>query len=165
MGHIYIRGEGDIHITNIFRHTDLHIAFRTNNTIQYLLKKKIPDSDKFSSSGVYRLMCPECGKAYVGQTGRRFSLRYNEHRRAFYKNSPSSSFAQHLLDETHPFGPINDIMQVLHHQRKCPHLNTMERFDIYTEYTAGSHLNDEHTISPNKIFDSLIKPSSQQTPP
>jgi hypothetical protein len=77
-----------------------------------------------------------------------------------HKNSSSSSFAQHLLDEAHPFGPIHDIMQVLHHCKKGPHLNTMEKFHIYTKYINGSHLNDEHTIFPNKIFDSLIKPGS-----
>jgi serine/threonine protein phosphatase PrpC len=57
------------HITNIFRHTDIQIAFRTNNTIQNLLTHRNPNPDKFSSSGVYKLTCPECGKAYVGQTG------------------------------------------------------------------------------------------------
>jgi hypothetical protein len=36
----------------------------------------------------------------------------------------------------------------------------MEKFYIYAEYTDRSHLNDEHTIFPNKIFDSLIKPGS-----
>jgi hypothetical protein len=91
--------------------------------------------------------------AYVGQTGRQFSQRYKEHKRAFYKNNPSSSsFAQHLLEESHPFGPIHDVMQILH-----PHLNTMEKFHTYAEYLNGSHLNDEHTTFPNKIFDSILK--------
>jgi hypothetical protein len=68
--------------------------------------------------------------------------RSKEHRRAFYSNTPSFSFAQHLLDEGHPFGPIHEIMQVLHHQSKGPHLNTMEKFYIFAEYTDRSHLND-----------------------
>ena len=33
------------------------IAFRTNNTIEKLLKQRIPISDKFISSGVYKLTC------------------------------------------------------------------------------------------------------------
>jgi hypothetical protein len=151
------------HITNIFRHTDIQIAFRANNTIQHLLTWRKPNPNQFSSSGVYRLTCPECNTAYVRQTRKCFSLRYNEHKYTFY-NSPSSSFAQHL-DEAHPFGPIHDIMKILHHRKKGPHLNTMVKFDIYTEYINGSHLNDEHTIFPNKIFDSLIKPGSSRTPP
>jgi hypothetical protein len=93
----------------------------------------------------------------MGQTGRQFSLRYNKHRRAFYNNSHSSSFAQHLHEEAHSFGPINSIMQVLHHQSKGTHLNTIERFYIHTEYTAGNHLNDDYTNFANKIFHTLIK--------
>jgi hypothetical protein len=146
------------HITNAFRHTDLKIAFRTNNTIHNLLKQKNPAPVKYSLSGVYKLTCPDCNKAYMGQTGRQFSLRYNERKRAFYNNSQSSSFAQHLHEKTHSFGPINSIMQVLHHQRKGTHLNATERFYIHTEYAAVNHLNDDHTIFPNKIFDTLIKP-------
>jgi hypothetical protein len=100
----------------------------------------------------------------VGQTRRRFSICYNEHRRAFHKNSQSSGFAQHLHEKAHSFGPINSIMQVLHHQKKGTHLNTIERFCIHKEHAAGNHLNDDHTIFPNKIFDTLIKPK-QPLPP
>jgi len=94
-----------LHITNIFKHTDLRIAFRTKNTIQNLLKQKNPFLDKFSSSGVYKLTCPHCHKAYIGQTGRRFFTRYNEHKSAFYSNRHTSDFAQHLHDNSHPLWP------------------------------------------------------------
>jgi len=74
-----------------FKHTDIRIAFRTANTIQNLLEHKDPFPGKFLSSGVYTLTCPDCNKAYVGQTGRRFSINYNEHRIAFHNNSQSPS--------------------------------------------------------------------------
>jgi hypothetical protein len=157
-------GKETLHITNAFRHSDLRIAFRTTNTIENLLKQRNLSSDQFSSSGVYKLTCPDCHKAYVGQTGRRFYTRYNEHKSAFYHNRRTSNFAQHLHDNSHPFGPINDIMQVLHHQRKGAHLNTIERFNIHIEHTAGNHLNDEHTIFPNKVFDTLLKLYTPHTP-
>ena len=111
--------------------------------------------------GAYKLACPDCNKAYVGQTSRRFSIRYNKHRRAFHNNSQSSSFAQHF---THSFGLINNIMQILHHQKKGTHLNTIERFYIHKEHAACNHLIDEQSIFPNKIFDTLIKPI-QPLPP
>jgi chromosome condensin MukBEF complex kleisin-like MukF subunit len=76
-----------MYITNAFKHTDLKIAFRTNSTIENWLKQRNRLSDKFSSSGVYKLTCPDCHKTYVGQTGRRFYIRYNEHKSAFYHNS------------------------------------------------------------------------------
>jgi hypothetical protein len=97
----------------------------------------------------------------VGQTGKRFYTRYNEHKSAFYHNSRTSKFAQHLHDKSYSFGHINDVMQVLHHQKKRAHLNTIENFHMHA---AGTHLNDDHTIFPNKIFDSLIKLNSPYTP-
>jgi hypothetical protein len=62
-------GKETHHIINIFRHTDIQIAVRNNNTIQHLLTWRKPNPNQFSSSGVYKLTCPECNKAYVGQTG------------------------------------------------------------------------------------------------
>jgi hypothetical protein len=56
------------------------------------------------------------------------------------------------------------MMQVLHHQKKGTHLNTIERFYIHKEHAAGNHLNDEQSVFPNKIFDAPIKPI-QSLPP
>jgi hypothetical protein len=69
-----------------------------------------------------------------------------------------------LHDKSHTFGPINDIMQVLHNQKKGTHLNTIEKFHVHIEHAAGNHLNDDHTIFPNNIFDFLIK-TNTPTPP
>jgi hypothetical protein len=156
-------GKETLNITNAFKHTTPKIAFRTNNTVENLLKQRIPISDKFTSSGVYKLTCPDCHNTYVGQTDRRFYTRYNEHKSAFHYNSRTSNFAKHLHDNLYSFGPINYIMQVLHHQRKGAHLNAIERFHIHIVHAAGTHLNDDHTIFPNKIFDALIKLNTPHT--
>jgi len=86
-----------------------------------------------------------------------FTKRYNEHKRAFRNNSHSSKFAQHLNEHTNSFGAINDIMQILHYQKKGPNLNTRERFYIHTKATSNNHLNDNQTIYPNRIFDTIPK--------
>jgi len=70
-------------ITNLFRKTNLKIAFRTNNTFKSLLRHKQQVPDIYTQSRVYKLMCPDCKKAYVGQTGRGFQVRFNEHKNAF----------------------------------------------------------------------------------
>jgi len=151
-------GKETLYITSVFKHTGLKIAFRKNNTTENLLKQRDLIPDKFSSSGVYKLT--DCHKAYVGQTERQFYTHYKEHRSAFYHNGRTSNFAQLLQDNAHSFGPIDNVMQVLHHQKKGTHLNTIERFHIHIEHTAGNHLNNDHTIFPNRIFDTLIKPST-----
>ena len=83
--------------------------------------------DKYTQSGVYRLTCPDCNKAYVGQIGRNFLARYIEHRLASRNNSHTSKFAQHLLEQAHSFNTIDNTMQILHYQKKSAHLNTVER--------------------------------------
>jgi len=49
------------------------------------------------------------------------------------------------------------MMQVLQ-QNKGAHLNTVEKYYIYTEYTKDNHLNDNQTIFPNNIFDTILNP-------
>jgi len=56
-------GKETLYITYAFKRTDLKIAFWTNNTIENLLRQRNPIPDKFSSSGVYKLTCPDCHKA------------------------------------------------------------------------------------------------------
>jgi hypothetical protein len=134
----------------------MKIAFRTNNTIQKLLIHKQHRTDIHSQSGVYKLTCPDCGKAYVGQTGRNFTTRFKEHKNAFRTGNLSSNFSKHLIEHQHSFGSIQNTMQILRLHNKGTHLNTTERFYTYTEYN-NNHLNDESTIFPNKIFDTLLR--------
>ena len=126
------------YITNVFRQTDLKIAFRTNHTIGNLLRHKNPTPDKFSLSGVYKLTCPDCNKAYIRQTRRRLSICYDEHKKAFHNNSHTSSFVQHFHEEAHSLGPTENVMQVLHHHKKEAHLNTVEGFYIHAECIANT---------------------------
>jgi len=132
-------GKETFYITNLFRKTELKIAFRTTNTIGKLLSHKNPNPNKFSLLGVYELTCPDCNKAYVGQTGRHFATRFKEHEKAFQNNSHTSSFAKHLNEEAHSFGPMNSIMQILHcHKKRIP--SNSEIHDINTRNNYNLHL-------------------------
>jgi hypothetical protein len=58
------------YITNIFKHSDIKIAFRTNSSLlNNLTTHTHTHKDQHSSSGIYKLICPDCNKAYIGQTG------------------------------------------------------------------------------------------------
>ena len=56
------------YITKIVKRANINIAYRTNITIQDNLSPKIHNRDKFSATAVYKLTCPDCSKAYIGQT-------------------------------------------------------------------------------------------------
>ena len=62
-------------VTNLFKQTELNIAFKPTNTIQ----KQITDKQSHNNpSGVYRLKCNTCNKVYVGQSGTAITKRYKE---------------------------------------------------------------------------------------
>jgi hypothetical protein len=119
----------------------------------------------YTGSGVCRLRCPDCKKAYVGQTGEvsKYDLMNTDtHSRPTVIRQ---NFAQHLIKHNHSFDNIHNTIQVLQHHRKGPHLNTLERFHTYAEYITHSHRNDNRTIYPNKIFDVLLKPDHSRAQP
>ena len=59
-------------ITNFFKHTNIKIAFKCNDTIAQLLKpaNNTPPPPPYDRSGIYSLTCCTCQQAYVGQTSR-----------------------------------------------------------------------------------------------
>jgi hypothetical protein len=61
-------GKETTYIAKLFRHTNIKIAYRTNNNLLCLLTPNQQPLDTFTRSGVYRLSCPDCSKAYIGQT-------------------------------------------------------------------------------------------------
>ena len=89
-------------ITKLFKHTNVRIAYRTQNTIAKLLRHhhNPTQDDHFDKSGIYQLSCPDCGKAYVGQTVRSFRTRFREHLREYRYKTGNSKFAQHLRNKT-----------------------------------------------------------------
>ena len=87
-----------------------------------------------------------------------YILSFNTCKNVFKTNSHTPNIAKHLIEQAHSFNSIQNTMQILQRHNKGAHLNTIERYYIYAEVTKNNHLNDEHNISPNKIFDALLKP-------
>jgi len=118
-------GQETTYITKLFKHTSLKIAHRTNNSTELNLKPKAQTTNKHLISGVYKLTCADCGRAYVDQT--EISLKgTKQYHSTFRNNSNSSKFSQHLNENIHTFEPMEVPMPVSHFQKKGPHLNTME---------------------------------------
>ena len=68
-----------------------------------------------------------------------------------------SGFAQHLLDEGHTFGPMENIMDVVHYAKKGRMMDTLEKFHIYEVTQRDIQINDKSTIQRNPIFDTLVR--------
>jgi hypothetical protein len=52
---------------------------------------------------------------------------------------------------------MDQIMKILHVEKKGPKLNTLERFHIYDMAKRGLQMNDTFMDMHNSIFDILIK--------
>jgi hypothetical protein len=72
----------------------------------------------YEQSGIYKLTCQSCHKAYIGQTGRNLTTRYKEHIGNICYNKDESAFAQHILSKQHQYGPMTAIMEMVEHAKK-----------------------------------------------
>jgi hypothetical protein len=145
-------------ITKLFKNTDVKVAYTTNNSLGRLLAIKTDHKpDEYDRNGVYQLECPTCNKKYIGQTGRPFRVRFREHYNDYRHEHNRSKFAQHVLEEGHSFGPMNEVMKVVHFARKGKMLDTLERFYIYKEAKQGNQINDKLTFQINPIFEAIVQ--------
>jgi hypothetical protein len=99
----------------------IKIAFRTQNTIQNIIKQH-PGTDKYNKSGIYQLKCLHCPLKYIGQTGRTFHTRYKECIQAIRYNSSNSEYSSHILNTGHICGTITDTMDIIRTHKKGKHL-------------------------------------------
>jgi hypothetical protein len=111
-------------VTNLFKQTELKIALRTTNTISQQLVKK-PNLN--NPSGIYKLICRTCNKAYVGQSGCSITLRQKEHIRYIKTNNPVSAYALHILNNRHKYGPMDQTLELLKPCQKGSKMNCWER--------------------------------------
>jgi hypothetical protein len=77
----------------------------------------------------------DCSKRYVGQMERTFETRYKEHVQATKTNNNFSKYAQHLLDNRHSYGPVENTIksytwlpkQAYEHHRKVLYLQNHQK--------------------------------------
>ena len=94
---------------------------------------------------------------YIGQTGRPFKTRFQEHLRDFKYNNRKSKFAQHLLDRQHSIDEMENIMDVIHITNEGRMMDTIEKYYIYKETKLNNQINDKLTVQPNVIFETLVQ--------
>jgi hypothetical protein len=114
-------------VINLFKCTDLNIAFRTCNTIYNQLRDRSTRTNT-DSSGIYKLQCKTCNKSYVGQTGRSIAIRYLEHIQYIKTNISVSAFALYILNNKHKYGSLEHTIQLLQACSKGKMMNWWESF-------------------------------------
>ena len=147
-------------ITNLFKHTEITIAYKSTNTIQQLTKTKTHDTRQKDQdkSGVYQLTCTTCNKSYVGQTSRTLTVRYREHMRYIKNNDPQSAYALHILQNRHEYGPLANTMTLLKPIRKPSMLIPYEQLLIQTFYQNNNLIPEQNCYEHNPLFQLATEP-------
>ena len=92
------------YIRPIFSAQDFIIVHGSNNTLRKNLfrpRHPKPPCSSLSGSGVYVIPCGECSRCYVGETGRDFSVRLNEHKSYVRNLNEKSAVFNHISSQNH----------------------------------------------------------------
>jgi hypothetical protein len=142
-------------ITKLFKEFNVNISFRTRNTIENILTKQRSLRNQYVNSGVYVLKSQNCPSIYIGQTGRKFRVRYKEHIEDTKSNKSRTGFSQHILNTGHACDTMENTMEILSLQEKGQYLNTLERFHKHKTNKVGGLLSDNYIHPYNPFFESI----------
>jgi hypothetical protein len=137
-------------ITNLFKRTNLKIAFRPTNTIYQQLSNK---TNNPNPTGIYQLKCNTCNYAYVGQSGRPITTRHKEHLRYIRNNNPTSAYAMHILDNRHEFGPAEETLKLLKHCSKGGRMDCWESLFIHLHHKNNILIAEQQANDTNPLFE------------
>jgi len=122
-------------VTNIFKDTDIKVAYRATNTIFKQLTKK-PDRPN-NPNGIYSIKCITCNKKYVGQSSRDKQIGYKEHINQIKNCNPQSAYANHIIQNKHEFGSAETTLKLLKQCNKGSHINCWEQKYIQEYHRLG----------------------------
>ena len=110
------------------------------------------------------MSCNDCDAFYVGQTGRGFLKRFNEHKlptTCRNYDTIKSSFAKHLINENHSYTDFRTNLKPLHFCSKGRYMNTLEEFEVYKAFrdtnTKPHILNDQLLFKYNVLYNTALR--------
>jgi hypothetical protein len=151
-------------IKNQLKKYNITVTFRTNNNIQNVLQTK-RNKNPETCSGIYKIVCDDCDKFYIGQTGRGFKDRYIEHLPKKNIKNIKSSYAQHLIEYNHNYTSFAQNLKPLHYCKKGRFMDAMEEFIIYkaSKLQHNELLNDMLSFKSNVFYDTIIRTQQEES--
>ena len=140
-------------ITNLLKNTHIGIAFKAK-TITQQLTQTIPQNhtSDYEKSGIYKIKCNTCHKAYVVQTSRDLKARFREHTRYIKNNDPCSAYALHILNCRHEYRNIENTMTLLKSINAPNLLLPYEQMYIQTLHLNNELIPEQQPNEPNPMF-------------
>jgi len=145
--------------TNIFRNTNVKIAFKCRNTIANRIKPSTNhNTPPYNKWGIFQLTCHARHLSYVGQTSRSLSIRFQERIRYIMNNNPQSANAQHILQNQQEYGQMNRIMAPLKPLNNPSFLIPYEQNYIQSLHREGKLIPEQNPGEINLLFKAVINP-------
>jgi hypothetical protein len=101
----------------------------------------------------------DCQKVYIGQTGRSLNTRYKEYISSIRYNREDSGYATHILNNTHRYGKIEDIMERIDKAKKGRIMTIKENLQIYIHKTQNLLIEEQRAAIDdytNILFDTAM---------
>jgi hypothetical protein len=153
-------------ITNLFKHTDINVPFKSSNSIQRITNVDTTNrTQKYKCRGIYALTCKICKHKYIGHTSRELKQRYQEHTRYITNNNPQSALALHILDNKHEYGTIEELMEMVKPIKNKRLLIPFEQFYIQKHHQENKLVTEQHPGEHNPLIQLAIdttKTSNEQ---
>jgi len=140
-------------------------VFKTTTTLHHLIKPAPTQLREHEKSGIYKITCTTCHKAYVGQTSRNLKSRFWEHVRYIKNNDPRSAYALHTLNCRHEYGNIKDTMTFLKQINTPTLLLHYEQMYIQLFHHNNELIPKQHLNEHNPMFDLRRSNTTRHNPP
>ena len=100
-GLVPVKNQLDKHNKKNNAKSNVMLTFNYKNSLsRQIVKNKKVECDK-NENGVYSIPCKDCSSRYYGETGRKLSIRLDEHKRDCRQGAQYSAVARHSLDLDH----------------------------------------------------------------
>jgi len=146
-------------VTNIFRNTNIRIAYKCHNTIANLIKPpRDHHTPPHSKWGIYQLTCNTYNLSYVGQTSHSLKIRFQEHIQYIRYNNPQSAYALHILQNQHEYSQMNSTMTLLKPLNNPNLLLPYKQYYIQSLHHEGKIILEQSPGETNPLFQTAINP-------
>jgi len=142
-------------IINLFKRTNLKIAFWPTNSIYQQLSNKNKDPNP---TGIYQLKCSTCSRTYVGHSGRPITTRHREHLRYIRNNNSTSAYAMHILDNRHEFGLAGETLKLLKPCSKGSRMDCWASLFIHLHHRHNILIAEQQANDTNPLFELVSIP-------
>jgi len=152
-------------ITNLFKNTNIGIAFKTTIILHHLIKPIAPTLlQEHEKRGIYKITCKTCHKAYIGQTSRKLKSNSGN----TYGTLKTMTLARHMhyIYLTADMNIVTLTTLTLLKEINTPTiLLPYEQMYIQSFHHNNELIPEQHPNEHNPIFDFLHSNTTRHNPP